>query len=378
MKLLNQELLKTNIQKIAEYDLLHNKVFGSAYCVYQKERMIYKKCFGYTSVESEERVTEDTLFRLASMTKPITSVAILILVDKGLLSLSEPIYKILPEFAELHYVPTIKGKLVDMGITKKYPTVQNLLTHTSGFDENPLKYTEITEDNKKDIESYVSYYLKQGLDYEPGSMQKYNGTVTYDILAKIIEKVSGIDYQSFLQKEIFESLEMKDTVFMPSDEQWKRMVSMHTNLNGKSGVDITMDKHIFQQFPCTHYLGGAGLASTLCDYAKFAKMLINNGVTRNRRLLSEETFALLCKPQVSDVIMPGSVRWGLGVRVIVDSSYQHLPVGTYGWSGAYGSHFWIDPENEVFAIFLKNSRIDGGSGNESARQFERAVNMSFK
>lgn len=378
MKVLNQERLKTNIQRIAEYDLLQNKVFGSAYCVYQKERMIYKKCFGTISNETEQCVTEDTLFRLASMTKPITSIAVLMLVDKGLLSLDDTVHKILPEFTELHFIPAVNGKLVDKGITNKYPTVRNLLTHTSGFGENPLKLSELCVEHKKDVESYVSFHLKKGLDYEPGSMQKYNGTIAYDILAQIVESVSGMEYPCFLRQYIFEPLQMRDTVFVPSCEQWERMVPMHTNLNGKSVIDTTMKKSIFQQFPCSHYLGGAGLASTLNDYAKFCKMLLNNGAIDCKRLLSEKTFALLHQPQVSDVIMPGAIRWGLGVRVIVDSTYQHLPVGTYGWSGAYGSHFWVDPENEIFAIFLKNSRIDGGGGNESARLFERAVHMSIE
>jgi CubicO group peptidase (beta-lactamase class C family) len=124
-------------------------------------------------------------------------------------------------------------------------------------------------------------------------------------------------------------------------------------------------------------LGGAGLVSTLRDYSKFAKLLLNKGKIGDIPLISEETFNLLCTPQVSQGIMPGNARWGLGVRVITDESYPYLPVGSFGWSGAYGSHFWIDPVHKIFAVYMKNSKIDGGAGNESAVKLEKAVYSSF-
>ena len=107
-------------------------------------------------------------------------------------------------------------------------------------------------------------------------------------------------------------------------------------------------------------------------------MLLNNGRVGTKQLLSKEVIDLLHTPHVSSEIMPGPMRWGLGVRVIVDESYKELSVGTYGWSGAFGTHFWVDPENEMFAIFLKNSRIDGGSETKSGKNFEKAVYNSYK
>ena len=134
---------------------------------------------------------------------------------------------------------------------------------------------------------------------------------------------------------------------------------------------------VFENYPCTHYLGGAGLVSSLSDYGSFAKMLLNQGETENGRILKSSTFNQLCTPQVSKEIMPWQERWGLGVRVITEDSYPHLPKGTFGWSGAYGSHFWIDPINKIAAVFMKNSKYDGGAGNQSARNFEEAVYSSF-
>ena len=134
---------------------------------------------------------------------------------------------------------------------------------------------------------------------------------------------------------------------------------------------------IRENIPCTHYLGGAGLVSTLHDYSNFAKMLLCKGKTDEGQFLREETFDLLCTPQVSGEIMPGNERWGLGVRVITNDAYPYLPKGSFGWSGAYGSHFWIDPVTRVAAVFMKNSKFDGGAANESARNFEKAVYSSF-
>ena len=106
-------------------------------------------------------------------------------------------------------------------------------------------------------------------------------------------------------------------------------------------------------------------------------MLLNCGKTPTKQILNEETFKLLHIPYVSEEIMPFEEKWGLGVRVIVKDTYKNLPVGTFGWSGAYGTHFWIDPVNKVVAVFMKNSLFDGGAGNESARNFEKAVKDSF-
>ena len=134
---------------------------------------------------------------------------------------------------------------------------------------------------------------------------------------------------------------------------------------------------VFEDYPAAHKLAGAGLVSTLADYVKFAKMLSCCGKTEAKTIVTPETFAMLSVPYVPETVMPGNQSWGFGVRVITKPEYGTLPPGSYGWSGAYGSHFWIDPKNRIAAVFLKNSRFDGGAGNESARKFEAAVYTSF-
>ncbi len=378
IKRLNKELLKDNIEEAAKYDFENNKVFGSAYCVIQEGAVLYKNCFGNTSVDAKESVTENTLFRLASMTKPITAVATLILVERGLLSLSDPVAKYLPAFTDIHVTKmTVANELEDLGKAENPVTVCDILTHTSGIGSEPQKLARMTTEDKKTINNTVAFHADMGLDFAPGAKQQYSGTGAFDVLVKIIEQVTQTDYLHFLRREIFEPCGMVDTTFVPTAEQWSRMIDMHDKINGENAVGKTNDGCVFVDYPCTHYLGGAGLASTLRDYAKFAEMLLNKGQTAAKQLFSKETFRLLHTPAVSERIMPGNERWGLGVRVIVDAAYPNLPVGTFGWSGAYGSHFWIDPTNKIAAVFMKNSLFDGGAGNESARNFEKAVSASL-
>ncbi len=375
---LDKNLLKLNIEKAAKYDFDNKKVFGSAYSVIQDDEIIYRNCFGNTSLKSTESVTENTLFRLASMTKPITAVATLILVERGILSLSDSVSKHLPEFKRIHITKiSDSGNLVDLGEAKNDITICNLLTHTSGIGSDEIKPQKMTDEDKATIDNTVKFYCNIGLDFDPSTKQQYSGTGAFDVLVKIIEKVTKTDYFEFLKREIFEPCEMFNTTFVPTTEQWKRVIDMHNKDGGENSVAQMKENCVFVDYPCTHYLGGAGLVSTLSDYSKFAKMLLSKGKTPTKQILSEETFKLLHTPFVPEEIMCSNENWGLGVRVIVNESYENLPVGTFGWSGAYGSHFWIDPLNKIAAVFMKNSLFDGGAGNESARNFEKAVKNSF-
>ncbi len=377
MSKFDMSLLKNNIEKAARYDFENNKVFGSAYCVIQGSDVVYKKCFGTVSADSTHPVTENTIFRMASMTKPVTAAAILILIERGLLSLDDKVSEYLPEFKDIHITQITQNGLTDLGKAQNEITVCNLLTHTSGIGSEPLKEQKMTFDDQKSIDSAVEFYSNIGLDFEPGTKQQYSPFAAFDVLAKIIEKVSGTDYHGFLMQEIFEPCGMVNTTFTPSREQWSAMIAMHNKVNGKICDEKMNYDCVFSDFPKTHYLGGAGLVSTLADYSEFAKMLLNNGKTPTKQIISEDMLRLMRTPFVSEDIMPSSERWGLGVRVIVREDYENLPLGAFGWSGAYGTHFWIDPANNIAAVYMKNSLFDGGAGNESARNFEKAVSDSL-
>ena len=368
---LDKTVLTNKIDEIAQYDFDNNKVFGSAYFVYDNGETI-EKCYGNTSLNSNEAITNTTLFRLASMTKPITAVATLVAMEKGLLSLDDTIDKYLPNFKSIK-IRDANGR--ETG-PKNLPTIMNLLTHTSGIGSNEIKLAAMTQADNATIDSALAFYLGSGLDFEPGTQQAYSATGAFDVLVKIIETVTGEDYLEFLKKNIFEPCNMKDTTFIPTEEQWGRVVDMHGKVDGQNAVATMVEGCVFGNVPVTHYLGGAGLVSTLQDYANFAKMLLNDGQGEKGKVLSKNSVKLLSSPQVSEDIMPGTARWGLGVRVIADDGHSFLPKGCFGWSGAYGTHFWIDPSNNVFAVYMKNSLYDGGAGNESGNKFEVAVYSS--
>ena len=357
--------LSQNIDSIAEHDISNKKVFGSAYFVYHKGVEI-EKCYGTRTLNSDVPVTNTTVFRLASMTKPITSVATLILAERGLLSLDDTVDRFLPGFKDIKIIDAFGNS----SAPEKLPTVKNILTHSSGIGSCPEKLSRMTADDKETLDSAIAFYLRSGLDFEPSSMQAYSPTGAFDVLTKIIELVTESDYLQFLNKEIFEPCGMCDTTFIPTPEQRARMIDVNRIVDGENVVAKTPDNCVFGNIPCTHYLGGAGLASTLRDYCKFAKMLLCRGRTESSRILSEESIRLISTPHF---YKKENESWGLGVRVITEDTYPYLPKGSFGWSGAYGSHFWVDPSNELFAVFMKNSEVDGGAGNKSGKNFEKAV-----
>ncbi len=370
MRILNKELLKTNIEKRINADIASGRVGGASVIVRQNGKLAYKNCFGAD-------VTEDTIFRLASMTKPITTVAVLMLIEQGRLCLNDTVEKYLPQFKDMHIVKSNEcGELVDMGSAQTKPSVLHLLSHTSGIGSGVvgnIQSGKMTDDDRATVSNTIEFFANQGLAFNPFSAQAYSGTAAFDVLVAIIEKITGENYNDFLKKNIFEPLNMYDTTFVPSKSQWGRLITMHNYKDGKSSIGHTNENCVFENYPCTHYLGGAGLISTINDYSNFAEMLLNNG----GQIVSEKMIKLMKTPQVPPEIMGGTWRWGLGVRVVTSEAYGYLPVGAYGWSGAYGGHFWIDPVNNITAVYMKNSRYDGGSGAKTAYNFEMDVNNAL-
>lgn len=374
MRTLNQKLLTSKIEEMAREELEENKFFGCSYAVCLNGKVIFKRCFGDFSPDGGRKLRDNDVFRIASMTKPITTFAILMLIDRGLVSLDDRVSKYIPEFEHIHVVP-IDGE--DMGVTKTPVTVKHLLTHTSGFGS--FKYADrMSREDKESIDSTVKYFIRAGLDFEPFTQTAYGAFAAFDVLAAILERVTGEDYAEFLSREIFAPCGMTDTVFEPSAAQIERLVPMHGRVDGKSVTIPMPDGCFYEKFPYAHKLAGAGLVSTLNDYSAFAEMLLNEGVVKDKRLVSKESFSLYAKPYVPKDMMPWEENWGMGVRVITNEEFtKTLPVGSFGWSGAYGTHFWVDPVNNITAVFMKNSAYDGGAGNASALRFESAVYSSF-
>ena len=377
MRTLHPDRLKQNLEDRILRDVANGHIGGASVVVCQEGAVVYTHCFGAFTPNESRPLTGDAIFRLASMTKPVTAVATMLLVERGLLRLTDPVEAYLPQFQHMRVAThDADGRVVKSEPCRTKITLLHLLTHTSGIGSGrcaEIYIPRMTDEDIRTLSGSVDYYSRIPLSFEPFTTSEYSGRAAFDVLTAIIEQVTQEDYNTFLRREIFEPCEMQDASFVPSAAQWARMVTMHARVDGKSGIGSTVPGCVFEQIPCTHYLGGAGLISTLDDYANFAEMLLNKGSFKGNRVLDPASVEILSTPHTTAAIQPGNQRWGLGVRVIVDDSYAYLPVGTYGWSGAYGSHFWVDPVNRITAVYMKNSRYDGGSGAQTAFHFEEDV-----
>lgn len=372
---LDAKRVKENIEKRVSDDVSSGRVGGAAMLVKQDEKVIYKGFFG--TADGERAIDDNTVFRLASMTKPITCVAIMKQIEKGLVSLDDTLDKFIPEYGEMEIGRVVDGKIEIVGKAQNKIKILHLLTHTSGVGCGELGNIlgrEYTYKRGADLKQITDDYASKPISFEPYKAQAYSGKVGFDLLARVVEITSDMPYDEFLKKDIFEPLGMKDTTFTPSSEQWGRAACMHNFVDGKAIFYPVDREHVFGDHPLTYFCGGAGLVSTLTDYEKFADMLLSCGVANNgERILSEDTVRLMRTVAVPDSIMPGNQKWALSMRVILEPTYGRLPVGTYGWSGAYGTHFWVDPENRVVAVYMKNSHYDGGSLAKTAANFEKDV-----
>ena len=378
MDVLNEKILKDRIETTVLSDIESGRVGGVAVAVMQDGKTVYQDFFGDERIGIH--VSECTLFRLASMTKPITAAAIMLLIDRGALELDTPISQFISEFSQMNVGQICQNKIEITSPVKTSITIRHLLSHSSGLGSGPLGdylRANLPAAERKNLAQVVEYYAKNPLDFEPFTSQAYSGVHAFDVLARIVEIVSGMPYDMFLEKEIFSPLGMADTTFSPTEEQWTRMIPMHSYENGIGRTEEFPENSIFEGIPTTCFCGGAGLASTLHDYKQFASMLLNYGSFEGRQLISEKMIQEMVTPQLPPAIMSGQEVWGLSVRVITEASYVDLPCGAFGWSGAYGTHFWVDPVNKITAIYLKNSRYDGGSGAATARRFEQDVNAAL-
>ena len=383
MKQLNQAKLTELLNQRLADDRADGRIGGTGLCVMQDGREIYKSYSGMWSyaqhIPLDEKNGDGTIFRLASMTKPITAVATLIQVARGKLSLDEPITGLLPQFSDMWVGEMKDGHVVPKEPARRLLTPRILLSHQNGLHAGELGNTQGlgTPEDHRDLAHLVDYLSKIKLDFQPTEAQFYSPTAAFDVCARLVELTSGLPYNEFVKKEIFEPLGMNDTTFTPTEDQWSRFIIMHNRReadgHGESEDGATIPGCIFESFPLTWFSGGAGLCSTLPDYVRFAEMLLRGGTTpEGTRLLPEALIRDMGTPCVPFEIMPAWERWGLGVRVITDERHW-LPVTTFGWSGAYGSHFWVDPVNRITAVYMKNSRYDGGAGSQTSIHFEQDV-----
>ena len=357
---------------------------GVALCVDIGGERVYEHVAGYSDIYAKTPLSRDNIFRLASMTKPITAVAALLQQDRGQLSVHDKISEYLPEFKG-----GVVGKLgADGKITagekiSREPTIEDILTHGSGLLSGEVgdKQFEASGRTKFELpEDAVRCYERLYYDFSPATSQFYSALGALDLVVRIVEKTSGQDYETFLRENIFKPLNMRDTGFRLNGSQRKRLTKM-TRLSDDATFITETERefglagHAGFCYPCVS--GSTCMFSTLDDYAAFANMLCADGEYKGRRILSREAVDKMRAPhyKIGFAGISPTFNWGytVHVRSARVPSEQELTEGSYGWSGAYNTHFWVDPKHKLTAVFMSNMDNAGGSGAVTAREFEHNV-----
>jgi CubicO group peptidase (beta-lactamase class C family) len=340
------------------------EVAGVVALVADKDGVVGVDTAGFADVASGKPMPVDAMMWIASMTKPVTAVGLMMLVDEGKLSVDDPVAKYVPEFAD---VKTPSGKSANL-------TIRHLMTHTSGLREPPV---EVSKKATK-LADLIPSIVAQPTLFEPGSKWSYcqSGINTG---GRIIEVVSGQSYPDFLQQRIFSPLGMADTTFYPMAEQLPRIAKTYKLdkgelseaplgfLNGKSPSDT-------DRYP----LANGGLFSTAGDYAKFLRMVLNKGTVDGKTYLSPKAVEQMTTIQSGDVVTgftPGN-GWGIGWCVVKEPQgvTASLSPGSCGHGGAYGTQAWIDPtKNLIYVLMIQRSNVGNSDGSELRKVFHDTV-----
>jgi CubicO group peptidase (beta-lactamase class C family) len=328
-------------------------IAGAVTVVGRKEGIVSCEAVGHLSLEKQQAMPKDALFRIASMTKPVTAIGIMILVDEDKLSVEDPVEKHLPEFRGQMLVA---GRTADTVTLKKPPrpiTVRDLLTHTSGLPGPPAGVADLYVKRNHTLAEAVMAFSQRPLDFEPGTKWAYCNT-GIDTLGRIIEVVSGQFYEDFLRQRIFQPLAMADTTFYPNPEQLQRTASTYDKKDGKL---VLAANRIIGLPPGARYpIPAGGLYSTGADLAKLYQMMLSRGKLGNVRILSEGSVAKMTTLQTGDLkagFTPG-MGFGFGWAVVRTPTgvTEMLAPGSYGHGGASGTQGWIDPHQDLFTILL--------------------------
>lgn len=349
------------------------EIAGAVTVVAAKDSLLHVQSQGFADVAANRPMTPDTLFWIASMSKPVTGVAILMLQDDGKLDGSDLLAKFIPEFAELK---TPSGKPANL-------TLSQVLTHTSGLGEASLEQTLAA----RTLADLVPAWLGAKMQFEPGTQWKYCQS-GINVAARVVEIVSGMRFDTFLEHRIFRPLGMKDTTFYPNDEQRRRLVVGYAKAKGTGELAPAPARIEYDGSRARPPLGNGGLYSTPRDYARLAQMLLNRGVMDGKRYLSDRGYHLLTTSQTQDLptgffqspAYGGRGRnygWSFGTCLLLEPHEgvaSMLSPGTFGHGGAWGTQAWIDPKKSVaYLLFVQRANFPNSDASEVRRAFQEAA-----
>ena len=325
---------------------------------------------GYTDMDTKQPMRTDAIFQLHSMTKPIVCMAIMMLAEEGLLAISDPVEKYLPEFRG----QSVGEANADKSIRLVHPTrpvqIRDLMTHTSGMMQNPPPgIGELHGALHKSLADVVLVASQQPLQSQPGTKWSYSN-MGVAALGRIIEVLSGMPFEKYLDAKIFKPLGMNDTFIYPPKEKFNRMPTAYILKDGKT-IKYTADPlgegaMKFRE-NAKYPLPEGGLYSTVSDLFPLYQLMLNGGEYQKVRLLSKASVALITSNHTGDLRTNGAgYGWGLGVSVVKDAAgeSQLMSIGTYGHGGRYGTYYFIDPKRDMIGIFMIHR--EGGSDEKNA------------
>lgn len=325
-----------------------NDLSGSVTLVGRTTGIVHFDAIGMADFDAKREMTRETMFKIASMTKPITALGIMILADEGKLSPDDPVEK---------HIPAFKGQKLKVGDDLKAParpiTLRDLMTHTAGLPNYPAACADVYQKRHKTLEETSNIIGKEPLVFEPGTKWSYCNP-GIDTLGRVIEVCSGEPYHVFLQKRVFDPLGMKSTTYYPSAEQ---VANTATIYNKKDNALVAATNQILE-FPkdAKHPVPAGGLYSTAGDIAKLCQAMLGKGALGGKRIVSEKNFLEMTKTQTGDIKtgFTDGMSFGYGFAVVKEPKgvTAMLSPGSFGHGGAFGTQYWIDPTRDLYVILL--------------------------
>ncbi len=343
------------------------KQAGVAVLVARNGRIVYHKAYGQDDMEAGTPLKRDAIFRVASQTKAITSIGLMMLFEEGKFLLDDPISNYIPAFKNMTVLDKYTEK--DTSYTtvpaKRPITIRQLLTHTSGIGYPGIGSKEAVAIYAKgripsgvgtpdgNLEDAINRLAALPLMFQPGD--RWNYGLSVDVVGRLIEVLSGQPLDVFLRTRLFDPLGMNDTYFYLPAKLQNRLTKVYTEDANKAIQRLPAQGGISENYPKqagTYFSGGAGLSSTMLDYAVFLQMMLNGGEYNGKRILSPTTVRLITTNQIGDLYQGGINKFGLGFAIVSDKSSARLPwsEGSYEWGGFFGTTYWVDPKENVIGL----------------------------
>jgi len=338
-------------QKLQSF-VTNGEIAGAVSLVATRDAVLHLAAVGRSDLASGRKLKTDDIFWIASMSKPVTAVAVAMLADEGKLSFDDPVGKYLPEFGDM-WVAGEQTEQQRLLVKAARPvTLRDLLTHTSGLGEYRVTDPHWT------LAAMSKVLAREPLRFQPGTRWSYS-TAGMDVAGRVVEVASGTPYAQFLQRRLFDPLGMKDTTFWISPSQKKRFVQCYIRDAQSGKLGPATNTYMYGGAVTDHErppLGGAGLFSTAEDVAKFYQMMLNHGTANGRRILKPETVAEMTRKQTGDLRARPGMPWGLGFCVVEDPAQMEanatLSPGTFGHGGAFGTQSWADPARGIIYVMM--------------------------